>query len=1030
MKKWYLALLVVFAGMAIGGVASAATIKGTISNSTGKTGRIYISLYTNWGQASFGTSLASAGSFTVRGVPDNSGSYTVRAFVDTVGNGVQHANDPRGSTSQINVTSGEIQVGTISLATPDFQAPQEVEIMGSRGTGANLIFWDAGTDENDYDLANSYTIYWSGSTTGSQTLKASDDNMFLHHGGGSTHSYRVTATAGAQTVSSGWITPTGSSGQTVSGTVNFSGTVTGPLCVVLWNEEQETYIPGSFPNPVFPKSYSITNVPAGSYGVFAFLDLNNNGTVDEGDVEVSTADQFISVGTSPVTVPPITITSYNSLAQVSTSHYIDNSYENYSINLELLTGKKRPVAATVTSAPNLTVPIDMGIDDDGEFELWLQTPRPQVGDAYTIQVTHSDGTSATLTSSVTAVLDAPPVPIAPVGPVPYNGRPTFSWQAPSPAPSAPTSYGIWMQQSSNGNYVWDYWDIPGFTTAVAYNGEDDLTDGVEYSWTLGISDGNRNEVRTNVRFTPTNSPAIGGFTPKGGLAGTSVTISGINFNSTPTSNTVRFNGVPAVVTSGNATSLTVTVPDGATTGSISVSTGGKTGTSGSQFLVAAPITFKGVVKNLAGNPLSGVLVEQVAAGNPTATSGADGVFTLTGLFAQQSFQLKLSKSGFEPVYSQHFWFTQNADGTSSPFILFTAEEAAAWGSASGKGVIQGVVRSSSGGPVAGVVVVAQSQKNNSIYYDVKYYSGTSYGTTSTYANGFFTVINVDEGDTVILKGLKSPWTFNNLYQYVRAGITEVSLPGSLPSPYIYSLSSYSEKVGSTVTISGSNFSTTPADNVVKFNGVAAAVTSASATSLTVTVPAGATSGQVSVTTPGGTATSGSWFYPLYTLTSNHAGTGTGTVTITQASTTCTESCSEDFVYGQQVELVASTGNDSVFAGWSGGGCSGTDSCFVTLTSDVTVTATFNMPDKVRLVNGVAYTGKATVQAAYNAAVDGSIIKARALDFSENLNFNRNISLLLKGGYDSLFDSTSGSTRILGNFTLTSGSLTVDNIAVQ
>ena len=62
-------------------------------------------------------------------------------------------------------------------------------------------------------------------------------------------------------------------------------------------------------------------------------------------------------------------------------------------------------------------------------------------------------------------------------------------------------------------------------------------------------------------------------------------------------------------------------------------------------------------------------------------------------------------------------------------------------------------------------------------------------------------------------------------------------------------------VGASVTVEGSGFSTTPADNTVRFNGVTAIVTAASATALVTTVPVGALSGPVSVTVAGNTATS-------------------------------------------------------------------------------------------------------------------------------------------------------------------------------
>jgi gliding motility-associated-like protein len=53
-------------------------------------------------------------------------------------------------------------------------------------------------------------------------------------------------------------------------------------------------------------------------------------------------------------------------------------------------------------------------------------------------------------------------------------------------------------------------------------------------------------------------------------------------------------------------------------------------------------------------------------------------------------------------------------------------------------------------------------------------------------------------------------------------------------------------IGSSVTISGTGFSLTAANNTVRFNGIKATVTNATATQLTVTVPAGASYGEVNV----------------------------------------------------------------------------------------------------------------------------------------------------------------------------------------
>jgi hypothetical protein len=76
-----------------------------------------------------------------------------------------------------------------------------------------------------------------------------------------------------------------------------------------------------------------------------------------------------------------------------------------------------------------------------------------------------------------------------------------------------------------------------------------------------------------------------------------------------------------------------------------------------------------------------------------------------------------------------------------------------------------------------------------------------------------------------------------------------------PAPNIVSMNPMSGAVGRPVTITGANFGMTQGTSTVKFNGVAATPTSWSSTSIAVTVPAGATNGNV-VVTVGGVASNG------------------------------------------------------------------------------------------------------------------------------------------------------------------------------
>jgi hypothetical protein len=93
---------------------------------------------------------------------------------------------------------------------------------------------------------------------------------------------------------------------------------------------------------------------------------------------------------------------------------------------------------------------------------------------------------------------------------------------------------------------------------------------------------------------------------------------------------------------------------------------------------------------------------------------------------------------------------------------------------------------------------------------------------------------------------------------ITLGVTGVSTATStadfsVPSPAISGFTPSNTIVGGTVVISGSNFSTTAANNVVKFNGTAVTATpqvNDKGTTLTVVVPAGATSGKITVSVDG------------------------------------------------------------------------------------------------------------------------------------------------------------------------------------
>ncbi len=104
---------------------------------------------------------------------------------------------------------------------------------------------------------------------------------------------------------------------------------------------------------------------------------------------------------------------------------------------------------------------------------------------------------------------------------------------------------------------------------------------------------------------------------------------------------------------------------------------------------------------------------------------------------------------------------------------------------------------------------------------------------------------------------------NSAYSGNAGFVTVTLLP---PPPTVTSFSPLQAKPGDAVTISGTNFNTTLANNIVFFGATKAIVTAANATSLTVTVPAGATNSVISVLNTGTNLTTFSQkaFLPIFT----------------------------------------------------------------------------------------------------------------------------------------------------------------------
>lgn len=73
---------------------------------------------------------------------------------------------------------------------------------------------------------------------------------------------------------------------------------------------------------------------------------------------------------------------------------------------------------------------------------------------------------------------------------------------------------------------------------------------------------------------------------------------------------------------------------------------------------------------------------------------------------------------------------------------------------------------------------------------------------------------------------------------------------------------------------------------------------------------------------------------------------------------------------------------------------------------------------------------ATLQDAYNAAVDGDTIKMRAMDLTEDLTFADNIVVSLQGGYNFNYVLNSGMTTLIGCLTISRGTVIIEKLIIK
>jgi hypothetical protein len=325
-------------------------------------------------------------------------------------------------------------------------------------------------------------------------------------------------------------------------------------------------------------------------------------------------------------------------------------------------------------------------------------------------------------------------------------------------------------------------------------------------------------------FVPfTVFPNITSLNPSSGPVGTSFTINGSNFGATRGFSSITFNTIPVSPTSWSDTSIVASVPTGATTGNVVVTVGSFASNGVSFTVTPSPnITNLSPSSGPVGVPVT------ISGSNFGATQGGSRVLFNGAPAAPTSWSATSIVAPVPTGASTGLVFVILNGGAGSNGMTFTV----------GSSSPSITSLSPSLAPVGTSVTI----------------TGTSFGASQ----GASTVTFNETAAT------PTAWTATSITVPVPAAATTgnvIVTVGGQPSnglnftvtiaaPNINGLNPTSGPVGTPVTIAGTNFGSSQGASTVTFNGVAATATIWSATSLTVAVPTGATTGNVVVTVGG------------------------------------------------------------------------------------------------------------------------------------------------------------------------------------
>jgi hypothetical protein len=371
-------------------------------------------------------------------------------------------------------------------------------------------------------------------------------------------------------------------------------------------------------------------------------------------------------------------------------------------------------------------------------------------------------------------------------------------------------------------------------------------------------------------FTPASTgsvPNIASLSPTSGAIGSSVTITGTNFGATP--GTVRFNGTAVTQPTWSSTNITAQVPTGATTGNVVVTLGG-IASNGVKFTIVTPInrvqqndaetvgsttnsaTFTGA--QTAGNL---IVVALKFSDNATFVSLSD---TKGNTYVQCGNEIDYTTEQVRArIYAAYNIASAAANGNTVTLTVSTVpnDDIRLWINEYSGAAISGAndVNAATFGAAAGTAsdnitsgTATTSVANELLFGFLRPFSGPGIAGT-----GFRSIST--SGGNLIEEQLSNSAGANQATAtdhvsgdlYIMMMATFKPAGGGNGAPSITSLSPTSGAIGTSVTITGTNFGATQGSSTVTFNGTTATPTYWSATTIVVTVPSGATTGNVVVT---------------------------------------------------------------------------------------------------------------------------------------------------------------------------------------